>query len=106
VVIDRPIVAAVAADLTSRYEALRRAVIEGGLSAPGVGVVLRAGLSAWMDVCVATPPPDVPRPTPQSGSASDRDRFHSELIHIWAQMALGLQQEEMRWTSAAPSPRR
>ena len=70
------------------YEALRAAVLaRPPVVVAGLGVVLRSGVGAWMEVCRTTSPDR--RSSPPRGPATDlsADARHRELVAIWAQMA-------------------
>jgi hypothetical protein len=58
----------------------------------GLGLILRAGLTAWMRVA---PAPAGPAPAVVAGPADALvlAAHHRELVQIWAQMAWAIQQE-------------
>lgn len=82
------------------YEALRATVVTAFLGAgAGLGLILRAGLTAWMRV--APPPAGLPPAArAQGGDAPVVAEHHRELVHVWAQMVWTIQQEGIRGSCA------
>jgi hypothetical protein len=75
------------------YEALRASVVTAAVGAgAGLGLILRAGLTAWMHVAPAPAGP-APAVVPGPADALALAEHHRELVQIWAQMAWALQQE-------------
>jgi hypothetical protein len=84
------------------YEALRATVVTASLGVgAGLGLILRAGLAAWMRVA---PPPAglTPAAMAHGGDAPVLAEQHRELVHVWAQMAWTIQQEGIDGSCAGP----
>lgn len=67
----------------------------------GLGLILRAGLTAWMR---AAPPPAGPAPAAlaHGGDAPVLAEPYRELVHVWAEMAWTIQQEGIDGLYAGP----
>ena len=83
-----------AAELTTRYEVLRQRAIEryADVVRPGMALLLRQGVAAWMQVScevAATPAPDID-PAPGAGTRSclPSNAVTVEVVHVLAAMAL------------------
>lgn len=75
-------------DLVAAYETLRAAVVaQPPVSVAGLGVVLRAGVRAWMAVYPPPSPDHGSAPRRASGTDVSLEARHQELVAIWAQMA-------------------
>jgi hypothetical protein len=77
--------------LTSEYEELRRVALGGsdGLQG-GVGfaLLLRRGMAAWMDACLAAALPSRPRSAPRQDLCAVPPDLRGEVAQVLATMAL------------------
>jgi predicted RNA-binding protein with PUA-like domain len=59
----------------------------------GLGVVLRAGVRAWMEVCRTSSPDRAAAPPRDPAPEGSVEAQHWELVAIWAQMATAVSAE-------------
>lgn len=59
----------------------------------GLGVVLRAGVLAWMEGCCTSSPDRVSSPSREPAPEGSVEAQHWELVAIWAQMATAVSAE-------------
>jgi hypothetical protein len=87
-----------ATTLVASYEALRRLALgqPGPHDGPSLGLAIlrRQGVAAWLHAWVRCPRPADPR-APAAVPLGIPSFIHTELVQLWAQMALS--QQEAAW---------